>query len=158
MAKEIERKFLVDYEKWKLVKKPKGEPFQQGYLLAEKSKSIRVRQTPTTAFLTIKGATKGATRTEFEYEIPYDEATELLNQFSIAELTKIRYKMEFEGKLWEVDEFLGENEGLWIAEIELQSEDEEFKTPDWVGEEVTTDARYYNANLVQTPFTKWKEN
>lgn len=158
MAKEIERKFLVDHKIWKSVRKPEGEHFRQGYLLTEKSKSIRVRQTPTTAFLTIKGATEGATRSEFEYEIPFDDATELLNQFSIAELTKIRYKIEFEGKLWEVDEFLEENRGLLVAEIELESEDEEFKTPNWIAEEVTKDARYYNANLVQTPFTKWKEN
>jgi CYTH domain-containing protein len=107
--------------------------------------------------LTIKGLTTGATRAEFEYEIPRDEAQELLDHFSVAELSKLRYKVVFEGKTWEVDEFLGDNQGLIVAEIELQSEAETFALPAWVGKEVTEEARYYNVNLTVKPFKGWED-
>lgn len=155
MGIEIERKFLVDQEAWTQLEKPKGEFYRQGYLLTDPRKTIRVRQTSEKAFLTIKGISVGATRTEFEYEIPELEAKELLDQFSVSELSKTRYKILFENKLWEVDEFLAENEGLMVAEIELQSEDETFSIPDWIGQEVTGEEKYYNSNLTLLPFKKW---
>lgn len=156
MGIEIERKFLVN-EKWKKIQKPAGEFYRQGYLLTDPNKTIRVRQTAEKGFLTIKGISKGATRAEFEYEIPVIEAEELLNQFAVSELSKIRFKILFENKLWEVDEFLGENEGLIVAEIELQSEDENFTIPDWIGREVTGEEQYYNSNLTLFPFKDWEK-
>jgi adenylate cyclase len=155
MGKEIERKFLVDHIKWKNIEKPSGVLYRQGYLLTDPNKTIRVRQTSTKGFLTIKGRTIGATRPEYEYEIPKNEATELLDNFSISELSKIRYKIIFDNKIWEVDEFLGENEGLIVAEIELDSESETFGRPEWVFKEVTEEQKYYNSNLTIFPFKKW---
>ena len=156
MGIEIERKFLVKQEIWAQLEKPDGEFYRQGYLLTDPTKTIRVRQTSEKGFLTIKGISVGASRAEFEYEIPQEEAKDLLDQFSVSELSKIRYKILFENKLWEVDEFLGENEGLMVAEIELQSEDETFSTPNWIGEEVTGEEKYYNSNLTLLPFKNWK--
>lgn len=155
MPLEIERKFLVRKNIWEKCEKPSGELFRQGYLLTDPTKTIRVRQTSDKGFITIKGISVGATRTEYEYEIPVTEAEELLNQFSGSELSKNRYKIVFEGKLWEVDEFLGDNEGLIVAEIELESEDENFTLPDWVGEEVTSEEQYYNSNLTLNPYKNW---
>ena len=155
MGKEIERKFLVNHQKWVQIEKPAGDKYRQGYLQMDFEKAIRVRQTSNKAFLTIKGKVFGFTRSEFEYEIPYKDAAELLDQFAITELTKVRYKIIFEGKLWEIDVFLGGNEGLIVAEIELESEDEVFEKPDWVGEEVTFDERYLNMNLAMNPYSTW---
>lgn len=155
MAIEIERKFLVDLHKWKSIEKPKGELFRQAYLITDKAKSIRVRLTPDSAYLTIKGETKGLSRLEFEYKIPQKDALELIHNFSMAELSKIRYKINYKGNVWEIDEFQGENKGLILAEIELTHEDESFSLPEWIGKEVTLDERYYNANLVLCPFKKW---
>lgn len=155
MGIEIERKFLVNQEIWDELEKPVGEFYRQGYLMVDPEKTIRVRQTSEKGFLTIKGISIGAKRAEFEYEIPTLEAKELLDQFSVSELSKIRYKILFENKLWEVDEFLGDNEGLMVAEIELQSEHETFRSPDWIGREVTGEKKYYNSNLTQLPFKKW---
>lgn len=155
MAKEIERKFLLDLAQWQQVPKPAGEHFRQGYLVTDPQKTIRVRLTNTTGYLTIKGISTGATRLEYEYEIPLSEAKELLDNFAVSELSKIRYKITHENKLWEVDEFLGTNTGLFVAEIELQSEDETFALPAWVTKEVTGEEKYYNSNLTTHPFTKW---
>ncbi|MEO6838262.1 MAG: CYTH domain-containing protein [Ginsengibacter sp.] len=155
MAKEIERKYLVKLNEWQQVIKPAGQHYRQGYLLTDPNKTIRVRVTSTKGFLTIKGISVGATRQEYEYEIPINEAMELLDNFSISELSKTRYKITFENKLWEVDEFLGDNEGLVIAEIELESEDENFDIPSWVGKEVTGDEKYYNSNLTILPYKNW---
>ena len=156
MGIEIERKFLVKQEIWTQLEKPDGEFYRQGYLLTDPTKTIRVRQTSEKGFLTIKGISVGASRSEFEYEIPHEEAKDLLDQFSVSELSKIRHEILFENKLWEVDEFLGENEGLMVAEIELQSEDETFSTPNWIDEEVTGEEKYYNSNLTLLPFKNWK--
>jgi adenylate cyclase len=155
MGQEIERKYLVNHSKWKLVDKPVGNHFRQGYLLTDPNKTIRVRQTDTKGFLTIKGLSVGATRPEYEYEIPLNEAKELLDNFSISELSKIRFEIIFEGKLWEVDEFLGDNFGLIVAEIELESEDEKFVIPDWIDKEVTSEEKYYNSNLTIKPYKNW---
>ena len=147
MGQEIERKFLVISDKWSQVVKPSGDEYRQGYLVSTPEKTIRVRITPKNAFLTIKGQTKGISRSEFEYEIPITEATDLLEQFSISELRKVRYKVKHNNHLWEVDEFLGRHEGLVLAEIELTDENEEFSIPDWIGQEVSGDERYYNSHL-----------
>ena len=155
MALEIERKYLIHHDKWHHFSKPEGQLYRQGYILKDPNKTIRVRLTDTTAYLTIKGASVGATRTEFEYEIPKEEAVELLDNFAVSELSKIRYKLLHLGKLWEVDVFMGANEGLIIAEIELLSEDESFELPEWVSIEVTGDNRYYNSNLSAHPFKNW---
>lgn len=156
MGQEIERKYLVDIEKWQELDKPEGQLYRQGYLLTDPTKTIRVRQTADKGYLTIKGFSVGASRPEYEYEIPFDEAKELLDQFAVSELSKIRYKIHFDGKLWEVDEFLADNEGLIVAEIELRSEEEQFNTPGWLGKEVTGEERYYNSNLTIEPFKNWK--
>jgi CYTH domain-containing protein len=107
------------------------------------------------AYLTIKGMAVGATRPEFEYEIPYQDAKELLNLCEMPLIEKDRYRLEEGGVVWEIDEFLGENRGLIVAEVELESEDQPFTKPDWVGEEVTGDPRYFNSNLIKKPYTKW---
>ena len=156
MPKEIERKYLIDLEKWGEVSKPTGQHYRQGYLSTDPQKTIRVRLTDTTGFLTIKGISVGATRLEYEYEIPAADAKELLDNFSASELSKIRYKIKFAGKLWEVDEFLGDNAGLFVAEIELMEEGEVFELPGWVTREVTGDEKYDNANLTINPYKTWR--
>ena len=155
MGLEIERKFLVNHAKWAETEKPKEEFYRQGYMLTDPNKTIRVRATDNKGFITIKGKSEGATRAEFEYEIPKEEAIQLLDMFAVSDLTKYRYKILFAEKLWEVDVFLGENEGLIVAEIELSSEDEKFDLPDWAMEEVTGEKKYYNSNLSTLPFKEW---
>ena len=156
MGIEIERKFLVKKENWNQLEKPRGENFRQGYLLTDPKKTIRVRQTSDKGFLTIKGISVGATRAEYEYEIPFVEAQELLDQFAVSELSKIRYKISVDHHIWEVDVFLGENEGLIVAEIELKTEDESFKIPDWIAQEVTAEEKYFNSNLTLNPYKNWE--
>jgi CYTH domain-containing protein len=117
---------------------------------------VRVRTINNNGYLTIKGITVGASRREFEYEIPAKDAEELLDNLCEKPLIeKIRYKVDYGTLTWEVDEFFGENEGLIVAEVELHSEDQPFDRPEWVTEEVTTDPRYYNANLIKYPYSKW---
>lgn len=156
MGIEIERKFLVNYDQWKQLVKPVGEFYRQGYLLTDPQKTIRVRQTSDKGFLTIKGISVGATRAEYEYEIPFEEAKELLDQFAVAELSKIRFKIAIENHIWEVDVFSGNNQGLIVAEIELKSENEKFVLPTWIDREVTGEEKYYNSNLVTKPYSDWK--
>ena len=152
---EIERKFLLKNDDYKRFSQ--GIIIKQGYICSENDRVVRVRIYGEKAFITIKNATIGFSRDEFEYEIPFDDAEKMLKcvcQQPIIE--KLRYKVEFEGFLWEVDEFLGENEGLVVAEIELEKEDQEFLKPDWIAQEVTNDVRYYNANLFKNPYKEWK--
>lgn len=156
MAKEIERKFLINHEKWHILNKNEGVLFRQGYLLASPAKTIRVRIADEKGFLTIRGATEGITRSEFEYEIPRKEAEELLEQFADSEILKLRYFIIDKEYKWDVDVFLGENEGLILAEIELETEGEDIILPDWVEQEVSYDPRYFNANLIENPFKNWK--
>jgi adenylate cyclase len=157
MPQEIERKFLIKLDKWQHTEKSIGNFYRQGYLLTDPSKTIRVRLTNTSAFLTIKGLSVGAARPEYEYEIPMQDAKELLDNFAISELSKVRYKINFKDKLWEVDEFLGDNLGLIVAEIELNNENEAFEMPDWIDKEVTGEQKYYNSNLTIVPFKDWKD-
>ena len=146
---EIERKFLVDKEKWELVNKPAPKRIVQAYLVRTPEKTIRVRVKDEKGFLTIKGPTVGISRSEFEYEIPLNEANELIEQFADKVIEKYRYEITVGYHLWEVDEFHGKLEGLLLAEIELTSEDEAFEKPDWVAEDVSLDQQYFNSNLVE---------
>jgi len=152
LAKEIERKFLVCGDQWK-----QSEPtfYSQGYLNRDKQRTVRVRIAGELAFLTIKGITSGFSRDEFEYSIPVEEAKSMLELCNKPLIEKNRRVIPFGGNDWEVDEFLGLNQGLVVAEIELESEDQVFETPDWVGEEVTHDKRYFNSNLSLNPYSSW---
>ena len=155
MAKEIERKFLVKGDAWRAL--AKGTTYRQGYLNSAKERTVRVRTAEDKAFLTIKGLTLGATRAEYEYEIPFDEGKAMLDALAEKPLIeKKRYKIPAGDLTWEIDEFLGENAGLIVAEVELTSEDQAFDRPAWLGDEVTGDTRYYNANLIKKPFTRWR--
>ncbi len=154
MGKEIERKFLVTGDGWRGL--AKGTHYKQGYLNSTKERVVRVRTIDDKGFLTIKGITRGAARAEYEYEIPFAEADEMLEQLCERPLIeKTRYKIPFAGLLWELDEFHGENDGLIIAEVELKAEDQAVSKPGWTGDEVTGDARYYNSNLIRNPFKNW---
>lgn len=146
---EIERKFLVNKALWNELKKPEPMPIQQGYISTQPGCTVRVRTKGNKGFLTIKGITIGISRSEFEYEIPVAEAKDLLAQFAPKYINKLRYEIEVCGKTWEVDVFQGKLAPLMIAEIELTSENEIFTLPEWVGEEVSHDASYYNSNLVE---------
>ena len=156
MAKEIERKFLVDMNKWN--KTGNKIKIQQAYLLIENDKVVRVRIANNKAFLTIKGNLQGITRDEFEYEIPLADAKSMLSMRIGAVVSKTRYVETINGKIWEIDVFEGENLGLIVAEIELKDENEPFRKPDWVADEVSTDVRYYNFNLSRTPFSGWNKS
>ena len=157
MGLEIERKFLVHKDKWDSLTKPKKDFYRQGYLFSDSNKTIRVRQTNDKAYITIKGPAIGISRPEFEYEIPMQDAEVLLNKFCISELIKIRYKLTYKDKICEVDEFLGENIGLIVAEIELENENQQFELPDWIANEVTGNQKYYNSILSTFPYSKWTE-
>lgn len=154
MGIEIERKFLVSGEAWRKEASARTR-FSQGYLSRDPARTVRVRIAGDAAFLTIKGKTTGATRAEFEYAIPVADAQQLLLISDGPVVEKIRHLCVFEGMTWEVDEFLGANAGLVLAEIELDTEGQAFARPAWLGAEVTGDARYVNANLAVKPFTSW---
>lgn len=158
MALEIERKFLVDHSNWNALNKPEPNYLIQGYLHSEPGKTIRVRATSNKGFITIKGlsSTDGLSRSEFEYEIPKEEAVTLLKTFTEKTIEKNRYEISFEGNVWEVDVFEGANTGLIVAEIELASAEQTFVKPAWVREEVTSDFRYFNSALIEKPFVDWK--
>ena len=156
MGVETERKFLVDPQQWGKFEKPEGKPYRQGYLVNEKDKTVRIRTAGNQAFITIKGATKGFTRKEFEYEIPQEDALELLESFGLKGIEKTRYRVPLGGKVWEIDVFSGENEGLLVAEIELENENDTFERPVFLLQEISDDARYYNSNLVLHPYKSWK--
>lgn len=154
MGTEIERKFLMKDDSWRSL--AEGTKYRQGYLNSTKERVVRVRTIDDKGFLTIKGITTGATRVEYEYEIPDAEATAMLDELCEKPLIeKNRYKIDFGGLIWEVDEFFGENQGLIVAEVELESEDQQFEKPEWIGEEVTGEPKYFNSNLIQNPYQKW---
>ncbi len=155
MGIEIERKFLVTGDEWR--QSACGTRYCQGYLSTTKERTVRVRTVAEKGFLTIKGITTGASRAEFEYEIPFADAENMLTNLCEKPLIeKTRFKISFAGQLWEVDEFSGNNAGLIVAEIELAREDQQIELPSWVGQEVTGDPKYYNASLVKNPFKSWK--
>jgi adenylate cyclase len=154
MPKEIERKFLLKNDNWKS-EITSRKIIKQGYLNTQKERTVRVRIFGKKGFLTIKGETVGMTRLEFEYEIPVQEAKELLQLCENPLIEKERFIVS-RGKLkWEIDIFEGENAGLRIAEVELEDESQDVEIPDWIGEEVTFDHRYFNSNLVKLPFKSW---
>ena len=148
MALEIERKFLVDEKKLPAQILSGGTKIAQGYLCVEPARTIRVRIKGERGFLTIKSANVGIVRKEFEYEIPLDDAQEILKLCAPRILEKVRYKIEYAGKIFEVDVFGGRHEGLILAEVELNSADEIVSLPDWIGMEVSENPRYFNSNLV----------
>jgi adenylate cyclase len=152
--KEIERKFLVETQGDDSWRKAEYSDIRQGYLSIDKHRTVRVRIAADDAYLTIKGITEGATRAEYEYPIPLAHAGEMLKTLCLRPLIeKRRYRVEYNGLIWEVDEFYGDNSGLIIAEVELESAQQVFDKPPWAGEEVTENPRYYNANLVSNPYT-----
>jgi CYTH domain-containing protein len=153
MGVEIERKFLVKRDQWPGTSNPTA--FRQGYLSRTRGCTVRVRRAGDRAFLTVKGPRAGLVRSEYEYEIPVADADEMLGLCAPPLIDKHRHLVDHDGHTWEVDEFHGANAGLLVAEIELDGPDEAFTCPSWVGQEVTDDPRYLNANLVEHPFSEW---
>ncbi|MEK0451256.1 MAG: hypothetical protein RL088_3524 [Verrucomicrobiota bacterium] len=154
MALEIERKFLTSGEGWR---NGEGVLIRQGYLSREPSRTVRIRLAGERGWITIKGITSGATRAEFEYEIPATDARSLLTLCEPPLLEKRRHRIKHGNHWWDVDEFLGDNAGLVVAEVELAAEDEPFERPPWLGAEVTSDRRYFNSNIAQCPYRKWPD-
>ncbi len=156
MGIEIERKFLPAGDGWRGL----GTPtlMRQGYLVSDAVRTVRVRIEGERAVITVKGKSTGISRGEWEYEIPLADAAELLEGLCEQPLVeKIRHRIAHAGHVWEVDEFLGLNAGLVVAEIELGAEDEAFEKPDWIGAEVTAEKRYTNASLVRMPYSQWQD-
>jgi adenylate cyclase len=157
MPVEIERKFLVAGDAWREAVR-RREYFSQGYLAASERCSVRVRVGDGRAWLNLKGRLQGATRLEYEYEVPVAEANEMLDQLcALGRVEKWRHWVPYAGHEWEVDEFLGENAGLVVAELELADEAERFELPPWLGPEVTADLRYLNTSLASRPWCRWPE-
>ncbi len=154
MAVEIERKFLVKNNAWRSL--AEGCLYRQGYLPSQNKTTMRVRTVGDRGYLTIKGKNTGMSRLEFEYEIPLADANQLLETLCQTPLIeKYRHCIPVGNHTWEVDEFLGQNQGLIVAEVELTHETEAIAIPDWIGQEVTNDPRYYNVNLAQIPYGQW---
>lgn len=154
MPFEIERKFLVVGEQWRTL--GEGVPYRQGYLTTQPDRTVRIRLAGNQGYITIKGATEGICRREYEYAIPQAEAEELLDQLCDRPLIeKVRYRIQWGDRLWEVDEFFGENEGLIMAEVELSDPEQSVEIPDWIGKEVSDDPRYFNAYLMRHPYKTW---
>ncbi|MDR2160891.1 MAG: CYTH domain-containing protein [Desulfovibrio sp.] len=156
MGLEKERKFLVSGAAWK--QGAAGVPYRQGYLCRLPARLVRVRLAGERGFLAVKGETRGIVRMEYEYEIPSGDAGDLLREMAEKPLIeKIRYRLPYSGLIWEVDEFLGENQGLVVAEVEVESEDQIVSKPPWAGREVSDLLRYANSSLVEHPFSRWRE-
>ncbi|GJM34726.1 MAG: CYTH domain-containing protein [Saprospiraceae bacterium] len=154
MGLEIERKFLLAKDTWRQIS-DQGIRIRQGYLNLDIERTVRVRVVGDQGKLTIKGKTVGTTRLEFEYDIPSEEAVQLLELCERPLIEKVRYIVKDEGNIWEIDEFDGANKGLLIAEIELGAESQTVNIPDWIGEEVSHDIRYYNSSLIKKPYGEW---
>jgi CYTH domain-containing protein len=155
MGKEIERKFLVTSNDWKFLSEKKL--YRQGYLAIYNQGVVRIRTVSDKGYLTIKSQRTNLSRDEFEYEIPFKDAEYMLGNLCLEPLVeKYRTKINFNGMIWEIDEFIGENEGLVVAEIELEDENQKIDLPPWIGTEVTNDPKYYNSNLVNMPYYKWR--
>ena len=164
MAVEIERKYLVKQPEWRshkeqlLEQNPElGKKYAQGYIPTGNGTTVRVRIIGTQGYLTIKSRTSGYTRAEFEYPIPVADAQQMLNTLCLQPLIdKIRYKINYRDLVWEVDEFLGENKGLIVAEVELESENQQIDIPHWIDRQVN-DSKYFNSSLIRYPYSKWKD-
>jgi adenylate cyclase len=154
MGTEVERKYLVAGNAWRGL--APGAHYRQGYLNRDPERTVRIRSADTRAYITVKGKTVGATRAEYEYEIPLADAEAMLD--TLVErpiIEKRRYEIPYGEVVVQVDEFLGENAGLVVAEVELMAEDQVFEKPSWLGDDVTGDPRYFNASLVGYPYSKW---
>ena len=156
MAFEIERKFLVDANKWTTT--GQGTRLVQAYLGLDPFPIVRIRISGEKAFLTIKGPSKTISRPEFEYEVALNDAQEMLKLAISEPVEKTRYKVQHEGFIWDVDIFSGKNEGLIMAEIELSFENQCFARPDWLLQEVSGDGRFYNSYLSEHPFQEWRDS
>jgi adenylate cyclase len=155
MKMEIERKFLTRSDAWR--SEDKRVFIRQGYLRADAGGSIRIRIVNEQAILTLKGPSSGISRSEMEYTIPRSDADNLLSELSLGRtVEKWRTCVQYAGHTWEVDEFLGENQGLVVAEIELEEEEELFEAPPWLGPEVSNDPRFFNASLALHPYSEWE--
>ncbi len=150
---EIERKFLVRGDGWR--GRGPSARLTQGYLCAEPARSVRVRVEGRKAWLTIKGPARGASRAEFEYPIPLRDARGLLALCERPLIDKVRTRVRHAGRLWEIDEYFGENRGLIVAEVELPRADARVQLPPWAGREVTAEVRYLNASLLRRPYRIW---
>lgn len=165
MGTEIERKYLVKKSVWRSHKKflesqspDIGARYCQGYIPSSSNTTVRLRIIEKQGYLTIKSTTVGYTRAEFEYPIPVDDAQEMLDNLCVKPLIeKIRYKIKVDDLIWEVDEFLGENKGLIIAEVELEQEDQKIELPNWIEREVN-EQKYFNSYLVKHPYSQWGES
>jgi adenylate cyclase len=155
MPEEIEHKYLVRRDVWKA--KGPGVLYRQGYLSSVKECEVRVRIAGEEAYLTVKGPARGLTRLEFEYMIPLPDAQTMLDVLCGHPLIeKTRYREPFGGKIWEIDIFHGDNDGLVVAEVEVSSESEQIELPPWLGPEVSSDSRYKNVNLTKNPYRNWR--
>ena len=156
MTVEIERRFLLADDSWR---EAASEPLvlQQGYLSVEKERTIRERIIGSQAWLTLKSYISDMTRSEFEYEIPLAHAQAMMANMCPFKMEKYRYRVEFEGFVYEIDEYFGDNAPLIVAEIELPSEDTEFPKPSWLGKEITSDGKFTNAYLSKHPYSSWTE-
>ncbi len=157
MAKEIERKYLLLNDGWKINSK-EGIKIKQGYLNSNKERTVRVRIINERGVLTIKSKNIGIIRNEFEYEIPFQEAKELMKICEKPIIEKTQYLRKENGLTWEIDIFEGQNKGLEIAEVELNSEKQKIEAPSWLGRGVSDDVKYYNSNLIQNPYTTWEKD
>jgi adenylate cyclase len=156
MAFEIERKFLINDDSWNM-DSDNGTLLRQGYLNSKAERTVRVRISGNKGILTIKGKNENLTRKEFEYQIPLDEAMNLLQLCEKPIIEKTRYLIIKDKHTWEIDVFEGENKGLIVAEIELTSEQETFEIPSWLGKEVSFETKYYNSSLIANPYSKWEK-
>lgn len=155
MIIEIEHKYSVHRQIWETIQPERSVKVNQAYLHSDISKTIRVRVMGNRGYITIKGKTNSASRPEYEYEIPVEEARELIANFAYNVIEKTRHYVTYAGNVWEVDEFYGANEGMLIAEIELKSEDQHYEIPEWIHENITSDRRYSNAYLAEHPYKTW---
>lgn len=154
MGVEIERKFLVVGDGWRNL--AEGVIYRQGYLASRDGITVRVRVAGENGYITVKGATEGISRAEYEYAIPLTDAIELLETLCDRPLIeKIRYQIQWEGLRWEVDEFMGANQGLILAEVELTDANQHITLPNWIGQDVSDDPRYFNVSLVRSPYGEW---
>lgn len=157
MATEIERKFLVQDDSW-TSSVTSSRRIVQGYIAHTDNATVRVRVAGDHAWLNLKGVTTGISRSEYEYEVPVDDALSMLDELAVGPvIDKVRHVIPVGEHTWELDVFAGENEGLVMAEVELATADESYQRPSWAGEEVSDDARYYNVNLVTHPYRSWSQ-
>lgn len=155
MGREIERKFLVNGDGFR--NGSNHSRIVQGYLSVDPERTVRVRTCDGKAYLTVKGKTRGIARMEYEYEIPANDAREMQEGMCVGSIIeKVRYNVEYQGFTWEVDVFGGDNQGLIVAEIELEEETSVFPAPPWLGVEVSADPRFFNAQLTRNPYKNWR--